>query len=185
MEELRYQEEDGTNEYRLDTVKCSDMPAVLRLRQDRMAMLRTPYLLTEEMQAKFYDDVICNPYSGGRFWSVRMTEDHRDVSFAGLVGFVNIQWENRTGEISCLLFNPREEMVADLVRVGFQELNFYTITGEVYECSPDFEFWKELLTRRKIPMIRHNDRKFWHGEWYDSYWFSIIAPWSVTPESFA
>jgi len=130
-------------------------------------------LLTIDNQQEFYDEVT-NRYTPHRYFSLYDGPD-----FIGLGGITNIQWENRTGEIS-LIINPvfRKKghggrAVSLLLDEGFNRLGLKTITGEVYLCNKAVAFWEnmsELYNGYQTTLPR---RKFWDGRYWDSMYFSI------------
>mgnify|MGYP003147193924 CR=1 FL=1 len=67
--------------------------------------LRTPYFLTEEMQQRFYKDVVSNRNANSRFYALN-NEDGKNI---GMGGFTPISWENRTAEISIILRKSETE----------------------------------------------------------------------------
>lgn len=136
--------------------------------------LRTPFLLTKEMQQGFYQNVICNRSSNLRFWAV---ED--DGGFVGLVGLTNIEWENRLAEISIIL-HPGErrhglgtKVIHELLRKGFEELNLENIYAEYYLVNPAKFFWQKIIERYGAYATKLPNRKYWAGKYHDSIYLSI------------
>jgi len=133
------------------------------------------------MQEKFYHDVICNPNSHHRYWGVWLEPYEEDTCFIGLGGITNIQWENRIGEIS-LILNPEErgkgygEQVVDLLLdKAFNYLNLQTVCGEVYWSNPEgVAFWQKIVGKfRQTHLLELPNRKYWKGQFYPSWYFSI------------
>lgn len=149
-----------------------------------MSSLRTPYLLTEEMQQEFYAAVVCNRLANARFWG--LWADHRDepganldFEFVGMGGIENIQWENGIGEIGVII-NPNaygngygREAVDLLLDQAFNFLNLANVFGECYECSPAIEFWRKFCSERKTYITMLPFRKFWKGEYHHSMYFNF------------
>lgn len=136
--------------------------------------LRTPYMNTSEMQARFYDKVICNRQSNSRYWSVYCQD-----KFIGFPGLTGIEWENGLAEIS-LVVNPDEQQKgfgAEIVRMVLEEafgnMGLKTIYGECYECNPAVEFWKKTTDERGGYYTMIPRRKRWQGQLYDALHFSI------------
>jgi len=156
--------------------------------------LRTPFLLTKEMQEQFYKDVICNRNAHARYWGVwetktpdaadDMLETFQDLFkpydyFIGMVGLENIEWENRRSEISIIL-NPEyrgkgygEQAVDMLLEQGFMYLNLDNIWGICYYCNPAFEFWKKIIQKHYAFSIELPSQKFWKGQYYFGLYFNI------------
>ena len=152
-------------------------------RNDCLETLRTPYPLTEEMQADFFKNVINNRNSPHRYWSIIegvgefADVEHRLIGMGGLTG---IQWENRIAEIS-LIINPALQnkgygklVVALLLDEGFNRMGLQTIFGECYGAAEGrFQFWETVVERYKGYATRLPNRQFWDGQFWDSMYFSI------------
>jgi RimJ/RimL family protein N-acetyltransferase len=150
------------------------MEKVREWRNKLEGVLRTPFLLTEEMQNSFYNDVICNRNSNSRWWSV-----FKDFELIGLTGLTDIEWENGLAEIS-LLLAPRargvgagSEIVAEVLDEGFNNMGLKTIYGECYECNPASEFWKKVTENHGGYYTMIPRRKLWQGQLFDALHFSI------------
>jgi GNAT superfamily N-acetyltransferase len=127
------------------------------------------------MQDEFYFDVICNPNSPHRYWTLE------DETIEGMGGITNIQWENRIGEIS-LLIRPAsrgqgygEKAVELLLDQAFNYLNLFTVCGECYNCNPNVTFWLKIIDKYNGYKTTLLDRKFWDGKFYQSIYFSMDA----------
>ncbi len=176
----------------------SDFEIIRRWRNECLQALRTPFMLTQEMQADFYKNVVCNRNSNIRFWSAKNKGNIYGKDFIGLVGLVNICWENRSGEISIILDGEErgkghgKEAMCLLLKEGFDNLNLDIIYGECYFCNDSLGFWKKLMqdltNKNKNKSIIENglikseyeirtailpDRKFWDGQYWDGWYFSI------------
>ncbi len=153
-----------------------DVEAVRLWRNQAMEVLRTPFMLTQEMQEDFYANVICNRHTSARYWSVVL---EKDGTVVGLTGLVGIEWENRLAEIS-LMIDPEqrengygEEALAQLLRKGFHELNLENIYGECYLCNPATIFWKKMIKKYGALTTELPRRKFWHGRYWNSLYFNF------------
>ncbi len=151
-----------------------DMPRVLFWRSKVPESLRTPFMLTCEMQEDFYKRVVCNRKSAHRYWSIIHKKE--TIGFGGLT---NIQWENSIAEIS-LIINPEKagqgygkEAVDLLLDQAFNKLNLKTVFGEYYLCNPAVGFWRKIIEKYDACYATLNNRKFWNGEYYSSIYFSI------------
>ena len=165
----------------------SDMEQVRVWRHDVPNVLRTPYMLTEEMQQDYYERVICNRDSSTRYWG--LWDEVPDVpweldEFIGYGGIENISWENGNGEIS-LLISPDyrgkgygKQAVGLFLDQAFNNLRLEHIYGECYECGP-WRFWNSMAliyskaTRDLACWLPA--RKYYQGEYHDSYYFTFSA----------
>ena len=143
-------------------------------RNQALETLRTPHLLTEEMQNKFFNEQVTVRQHNSRWWSVYHTASL--VAFAGLT---NIEWENGLAENS-LIVNPRRRgcnygtLVVDMIlNEAFGNLGLKTIYGECYECNTAIEFWKQITERYGGYYTLIPRRKLWQGQLYDALHFSI------------
>jgi RimJ/RimL family protein N-acetyltransferase len=121
---------------------------------DVLSMLRTREPLTVEQQEAFYRDVVCNPQSNHRYYSLM-----HDGQFIGQGGLTYLEREHGAGEIS-LLLGP-EFRRAGLGTVAVQALRaegtrlrtewsphcLRWITGECYDINPAREFWVKMVAR--------------------------------------
>lgn len=174
---------------KLDALTKEQCEQVRIWRNAEMEVWRTPFMLTEGMQAEFYYDRVGNRSSPHRYWAiVRTIEDEikgvvPETGFLGMGGITYIQWENRIGEIT-LIIDPKlrkdglgEKAVDLLLDQAFNHLNLQTVFGEVYGCNVDgWEFWKKLANREWDThgcwtVIPH--RKYWSGLYHNSGYFSF------------
>ena len=137
--------------------------------------LRTPHLLTKEMQRDFYKEVICNRSVNSRFYDIRILGDES----IGMGGFTPIQWENRCAEISLILFKHSvgkgdgEKAMLRLLDDGFDRLNLNMIYGECYACSKAIGFWRLMASKYHFYITELPYRKYFNGEYHSSLYFSI------------
>ena len=156
------------------TLTRADCEQVRLWRNDCLYALRTPYGLTEEMQAKFYDDVVSNRNARARFWGIYVQD-----RFIGMCGLENIEWENSCAEISIILDPETQgkgyggQAVDMLLDKGFNCMRLETIYGECYECNTAIEFWKGISKKYNAHIAYLPKRKLWNGEHYSSLYFSI------------
>ncbi len=158
----------------IDALMMSDCELVRRWRNQKLETLRTPFLLTKEMQEKYYQEHVCNRDSRERFWAVR-----EGGVLIAQVGFVRIEWENHLAEISNLC-NPayteyRMESVKLQLAEGFQNMGFSNIYFESYYCDPALDFWQEVATSFNADTAILKNRKFWAGRYWDSFYFNITV----------
>jgi len=156
--------------------------------------LRTPFLLTEEMQKDFYNNVISSRNAKARFWGVWDTHPKPtknpalDIDkvcaigdyFLGMVGLENIEYENRRAEISIML-NPDyrgqgygSKAVVLLLEQGFMYMNLENIWGEVYTCNPNgMVFWERIVKKYNGSYALLEKTKYYNGKYWNSLWFNI------------
>lgn len=157
-----------------DAPTIADIEKVRLWRNSSLPSLRTPFLLTEEMQRDFYHKVICDRQANSRFWAVKDND-----KFIALTGFVGIEWENRLAEISIIL-DPEERrkglgvvIIDRLLKKGFKELNLDNIYGECYLSNPAVKFWEKIIKEYSAQAVELPNRKFWNGRYWDSLYFNF------------
>lgn len=171
-----------------------------QVRQWRLGIpetLRTPYMLTTEMQQQYYQDVICDRESHVRYWGlwIERTDDMNPKylayqppgvsahvstydAFIGMGGIENIQWENGIGEIS-LLISPGNrgrgygrEAVRLILDQAFKHMRLHAVWGECYECSPAVDFWKHMTPDFITRLLC---RKYYDGQYWGSLYFTFVS----------
>jgi RimJ/RimL family protein N-acetyltransferase len=167
----------------LRVLSMADCEQIRLWRNEQLEILRTPFLLTEEMQEDFYINVVCDRNARARYWGVWNTyktalDEYEE--FIGMVGLENISLENRNAEISLLLapdkwdkFGPAFLMVLEK---GFFELNLENLYAEVYACNSHISQWKEVNDERikiKKEITILTGRKYWRGKYYDSIYLNF------------
>jgi RimJ/RimL family protein N-acetyltransferase len=169
---------------KLKELTLEDCERVRQWRNNCLESLRTPFLLTKEMQEQFYRDIICNRNARARYWGVWIEyggESCRADEFIGMIGLENIEWENRRAEISIIL-NPEyrgkgygERAVDLLLEQGFMYLNMENIWGECYENNPAIDFWMKITNKYNSGRIPQwlDCTKYYAGKYWDSLWFNI------------
>ena len=173
--------------------------AAERIRQWRnadLSHLRTPHLLTEGMQERWYREVVDNRGANARWWGVCWdrreydakapihnriwyspnTTDEDRFWLVGCVGLENIEWENRRAEVS-LLVSPDvrkggvgREAVRQLLWQAWS-LNLDSVYGEVYECGA-VGFWRKVLPEHTV-WAHLPQTKWWGGRYYGSEVFTV------------
>lgn len=146
--------------------------------------LRTPFLLTHEMQRDFYRTVICDRRAPHRYWAA--IHPVNVPRFVGMGGMTNIQWESGLAEIS-LILNPKllgqgygRATVDLLLDEAFSRMRLLTVVGECYECNPAVGFWRKIVASRPgASAVTLPRRKWWQGRLWDAYYFTIPAPEST------
>jgi RimJ/RimL family protein N-acetyltransferase len=155
-------------------------------RNDSMSMNRTPFLLTQEMQGRFYQEQVCNRQANARYWGI-FEHEHKEYpdnelvcdydTFIGMGEITNISLENRLGEIG-LIMHPEHLDKADkaielILEQGFNNLNLENIFGECYYCSSYINIWEIACKKYNGIDASLPNRKFWNGKYYSSLYFNI------------
>jgi len=156
----------------LKILSHSDVEQARIWRNDNMSMNRTPHLLTQEQQGRFYQEVICNRNANARYWGIWEEE-----IFIGMGEIINISTENRNGEIGLSMhpdyIGAAGQAIGVILEQGFDYLNLENIYGEVYKCSAYLEIWKATALKFNAISCYLPCRKFWEGKYYDSILFTI------------
>jgi RimJ/RimL family protein N-acetyltransferase len=164
---------------------------VRQWRNLNLAIWRTPYLITKEMQEDFYNNIVCDRKSEHRYWAV--WEEFPTVKtlpsgleiivneniFIGQVGLCSISLENRNAEIS-MVINPDlrgqglgVQALELLFEKGFNEINLENIYAECYICNPDYKFWESMTEKYYTRNAILADRKYWNGILWDSLYINF------------
>lgn len=166
---------------KLKELTKEDCEATRQWRNECLESLRTPYLLTKEMQSDFYDSVICNKDSCHRYFGIHTPCTTVDgyMELIGMGGITNIEWENSIGEISLILSSEEKgkgygAKAVELLLIGaFNQLGLKTVYGECYYCNDAHIFWRNTLSLYDAYFTDLPDRKFWAGKYYGSMYFSV------------
>lgn len=165
--------------HKLDALTAADCEIARQWRNTDEVRLgfRTPYMLTEEMQASFYRDVVCNRNAPHRYWAVR----DEAGAFVALAGLSFIQWENGLAEISLDVDPARRnqgigaDAVELVLREGFKRMRLLRVVGEVYNHNPGRAFWLRMVERFHGQTCFSPRGKFWNGELHDATAFYFEA----------
>ena len=170
---------------KLKPLTLSDCEQVRQWRNENLAMLRTLFILTEEMQAEFYHNVVCNRNANARYWAVAIEEEYPRYAqkdeitdrLIGMIGIENIQWENKLAEIGLIMSPDHTDMAEKAIELildqAFNYLNLENVFGEVYKCSPCSDVWYGVALVNKGTCCNLPNRKFWQGKYYDALFFNI------------
>ena len=150
----------------------TDCEQIRQWRNSCLETLRTPYLLTEQMQTDFYHTTVCNRNANSRWWAIEANGE-----LIGMTGLTDIEWENGKAEVS-LILNPKEirkgygEAALNLLlEQAFAFMGLQNIYGECYECNPAVSFWRKMIPTYTTTLPQ---RKLWRGKYYDSLYFSFM-----------
>lgn len=175
MQELRAKTTSMVENYnmKLTTLTKEQVQQAREWRNAEPQFLRTPHLITEQMQSEFFDRVINDRDSKHRYFAV-ISYGH----FIGMGGLTNIEWENGTAEIS-LIINPEYRgkgkgtaAVELLLDEAFNKMRLYSVYGEVYECG-NKGFWETMAQKKCGYTTGLKHRKYYNGKMNDSMWFSF------------
>lgn len=149
--------------------------AVGQAREQERASCRTPFLLTETDQERFFSERCTRDNAfQGRYWA--LLDGNNAV---GMGGLENIEWENGCAEISLIILpHYRREgygrrAVAALLDEGFLNMGLHLIYGECYTCSPSLAFWQEMVHHFHGEAVFLRSRKRWNGSLYPMMYFSF------------
>jgi RimJ/RimL family protein N-acetyltransferase len=177
-------------------LSLSDCEQVRQWRNQVPEMLRTSFLLTKEMQEKFYHEVVCDRNARSRFWGLinpnkepikesqnyiidKALYDMHPYELIGMAGLENIQHENQLAEISLILDPERTDFMDKalnfLLNKAFNELNLENVYTEVYSCNPHLDFWLNQHEKfnKDLPFIVLPSRKFYKGMYFNSFYINI------------
>ena len=181
------------------TLIKEDCEKVRLWRNDTMHALRTPFMLTQEMQEDFYKNTVCNRDAKARFWGIWIEQEVKPIAvdnlgtgdppvatiettkvFIGIVGLENIEWENGRAEIS-MIIGPDyrgkgygKQVVGMLLKQGFHNMGLRQIWGEYYTMDKHIvKFWGEVCKKYNAHTAVHKHVKRWEGAYYSSMYFSI------------
>jgi len=153
---------------------ADDVEQVRLWRNKTPSVWRTPYLLTKEMQADFYRDIVCNRKANSRWWSVYT--QNTLMAFAGLT---DIEWENGLAQISLVVMPEArtsgygKKVVEMVLDEAFGNMGLKTVYGECYVCNPAARFWQKITEEHGGYYTMIPRRKRWQGQLYDALHFSI------------
>jgi len=181
---------------KLDVLDLQQLQEVRKWRNAEPQFLRTSYMLTEEMQEDFFNNVISDRDSKHRYFAIvnpaiepQIEQSVRKYGkgyvlpedFIGMGGLTNIEWENGCAEIS-LIINPEYRgkgygiKAVDLIlNEAFYSMRLCSVYGEVYDCGNTI-FWKKTFEKHEHYYVKLKDRKHWHSQLWDSMWFSYRNP---------
>ncbi|MFH1761121.1 MAG: GNAT family N-acetyltransferase [bacterium] len=160
---------------KLKELNGENVEQVRQWRNQCLETLRTPFLLTKDMQQRFYEEDVCNRNSRNRWWGI-----HVNNGFIGQMGLINIELENRRAEIS-IMINPEYQYkgygtkaVELLLEQGFMHMNLENIWGEVYTCNINgMVFWERLVKKYNGNDAFLKNTKYYNGRYWNSLWFNI------------
>jgi len=158
----------------LRAVSREDAEEVRAWRNDTRETKRTPYYLTKEMQADFFENIVCNRSHNSRWWSV-----YDGRTYLGLAGLTDIEWENGLAQISLTLSPLRlregygRQAMKLILDEAFGNMGLATVYGECYDCNPAVEFWQKITKEYGGYYTLIPRRKRWQGQLYDALHFSI------------
>ena len=178
--------------YYLDALTAFDCEAARKWRNPESvrAGLRTPYVLTAEMQEDFYRNVVCDRNSRHRYWAVREGGGVVAVEiyggavpdvFVAMVGLTDLQWENGVAEISLMVDPDRQGKGIGTAALrltlteAFDRLRLLAVHGEVYEHNPAVNFWRRHADGEVLVPYR----KYWDGVHWGAvmFWFTPDGKW--------
>lgn len=171
---------------RFDALSKADCEQIRLWRNEDIAGARTPYLLTELQQERFYEDIVNNRESLHRYWAVNRETNEIDTMatrlypLVGIAGLTNIEWENGRAEIALMIGNPYRgkgygtEALNLLIDWGFGRMRLHSIYGVVYKCNPYLAWWEQLITEGDWYATTLPQAKWWDEKFHDAVHFTIM-----------
>jgi RimJ/RimL family protein N-acetyltransferase len=97
---------------KLKELTLENCEQVRQWRNECLEVLRTPFLLTEEMQQRFYEETISNRNARARYWGVWGTKTFDNAAIIAQMKANNAAWQNGSAEERIRLTNEN-------LRLGF------------------------------------------------------------------
>lgn len=165
----------------LDTLESENLEMLRQWRNknSRYGVYRTPYLLTYNMQRKFFDDIVNDRKSNSRFFGIFLKEMNTIKTFVGYCGLDNIQWENGLAEIALTIGQNYigkgyGSTALELILIeAFNNMRIYNVYGECYNCNPNLAFWEKMIDKYNAYKTILPDRKFYDNHLWDSIYFDF------------
>jgi RimJ/RimL family protein N-acetyltransferase len=157
----------------LTVLTKQDCEIIRRERNKNIIPYRTSFLITQEMQENFYNNVICNRKSEHRYWALYGDE------LMGMVGLCNLSLENRNAEISIVIVEKwqrkgyGENALKLLLKEGFYNINLENIYGEAYTNNPNIGFWNSIIKKYGLYSVILPARKYYDGKPHDAVYFNF------------
>ncbi len=160
-----------------DALTRADCETIRKWRNADISGARTPYLLTELQQERFYEDVVSNRDSHHRYWAVKLREAGWKDELIGIAGLTDIEWENGRAEIA-LMIGPdyrRHGYGGDALDLlfdwGHNKMRLPTLYGNVYACNPDYNFWLKQIKIYRMFSVEITSGKWWDGALWNMLYF--------------
>lgn len=154
-------------------IEKKDLGQIVQERNNAMGSLRTSYRLNNEMQEKYFNDVICNRQGLTRYWM--FAENEKSIGYGGIE---NIEWDNRRGEISILVFKNfiglgyGKKCVEKILRQAFSYMNLRFVWGLCYETG-NWRFWIKIIKQYRAFFVWLPNQKYYKGQYYKGLYFQF------------
>jgi RimJ/RimL family protein N-acetyltransferase len=177
---------------RLKALTLNDLYRIAEWRNQDIAPFRTPDYLTESNQQSYYEKVsqshtmymwsiMAEIYIGPETRLIDHYGIHDPEKLVGYGGLENIDWVNRTAEVS-LFIAPDERSrgygsgaFALILEKAFDTFGLHTVWGEVYYTTSAPSFWLKEMSKYGGNTYHMNHRKYYNGIWYNARGFDITA----------
>lgn len=136
-------QEYGVNGYVLQPLRREDIYLIMKWRNQQIDALRQKEPLTQDMQQRYYDNIICPTFQMAQPPQILFSFlfEARCVGYGGLV---HIDWDSSRGEMSFLADTERATLpevyerdfanfITLLKKAAFGDLTFHRINGETYD----------------------------------------------------
>ncbi len=84
----------------LRALRLEDMEQIRQWRNSQLESLRTPHMLTKEMQDKFYTDVVCDRNARSRYWGVITSKRTGEYKFLNCPDYCS-KYNSTLKDIDC------------------------------------------------------------------------------------
>ena len=177
---------------RLKELTLDDLYAIAEWRNKDIRPFRTPRKLTDRDQERYFERLSTDntlrmhALIGEVFLSdeTRFIDEygiHDPEVLIGYGGIENIDWYNRTAEIS-LFIRPElrgngygKKAVNLILNDAFCMAGIHTVWGEAYSTTDAYMFWEHVIQQFGGSVWYMNDRKFYDNRWYNALGFDITV----------
>ncbi len=145
---LRYKclnkQEFQINEYKIVPIRLEDRYDIMKWRNEQMYHLRQSKILTVEDQDLYFENVVSKLFNQENPKQILFSYLEKDICL-GYGGLVNLDWENKSGEISFLISTELENQFFEkfwtsflhmINLVAFKILKFNKIYTYAYDLRP-------------------------------------------------
>ncbi len=138
------QNEFEKGEFKIVPIRYSDRIEIMKWRNEQLYHLRQPELLTEQVQDKYFKNVVANLFEEEKPNQILFSFLENDVCVA-YGGLVHINWIDKNAEISFVMNTAEQESNFELYwnrylelieKVAFRNLNLHKIFVYAFDLRP-------------------------------------------------
>ena len=173
----------------LCALTLDDLKNIAEWRNYDIASFRTGRPLTNADQEAYFKRLATDKTI--RMWGIRQTLELDELARTtsngiefpyetfGYGGLENIDWENRTAEISLFIrlshrLKGLGTKAVDLImQQAFDYMSLHTVWGEAYGTTTAPRFWYGYTCRHGGSSATFTDRKYFGGRYYSSFIFQV------------